>query len=791
MKKIFLIFALLIILVVPVLAQEDFVCCKEVGGDWCRNVEQSQCLSTLSSYTSCSSVPECNMGTCILSNGGECQAGISQVECTSKDGYWDPSPMKGIEACQPTCCVIGNFADLLLKIECSRIGKEMNLKPKFLSGFSTKKQCQEESFLKSRGACVDLSGSEGIDCFHTTKEECDSSGNKFYRDSLCTAPGISDCAIPSKPETICGGPGEEDIYFLDTCGNVANKMATSREQNDDYWTTMKDDYSDGDYSGDCDFMRKGTRCKPEGSSHKCVESASCKNVDDGYGNKIDYNHGDRWCYNEGALTEDVQLNIDLNEDEFMLERTRVDLENGYRELNLPGSRYYVMQCYNGEVIPVPCADFRNQVCKEGLLEDEVTEDIAPYAVCATNRYAGCIYSENKTDCESNDKDCKWLGWGYRFDGQTIPYYGISENPDGKKERAQRDEEQGSCVPLYAPGMDFWNSSEENMAADSAYCGLASYVEDAVFERSLDLVVNDGMTSEELFRGEIKEITKRCFEGACFAIPDYGLADKNLAPYRYLGSPKNIEEVHEGIEEINLETSYLSERKGYYCHKKRDENDTRTGKIRTSNVKCAENIKKRNQIPVFTNHGVWVDFLQERARSMGDCGYKQPAWTLKSGEDIFGNPMVEVLSADYQKLDQDMQVTQDHKTKNIYVADTRYVEDYRSSEVFEKEDGSAYYWRDYSWWKALHKDKDTGIEEIPDLGNKNTEDDLSEQETQRGSQRGTSDGQDDIPDFGDSSGRRDTERDAATDDVVRFDGENPISSTYCQDYVGLVKPAGCE
>ena len=104
----------------------------------------------------------------------------------------------------------------------------------------------------------------------------------------------------------------------------------------------------------------------------------------------EYEHGETWCASQQGTND-----------------------------NLPGSRYFRMVCYNGDVSVEPCADFRQETCIESDIEGFST------AACRVNKWRDCVAQTNKKDCENKDRrDCKWV--------------------DG-------------CVPDAAPGFDFWNS----------------------------------------------------------------------------------------------------------------------------------------------------------------------------------------------------------------------------------------------------------------------------------------------------------------------------------------------
>jgi hypothetical protein len=139
-----------------------------------------------------------------------------------------------------------------------------------------------------------------------------------------------------------------------------------------------------------------------------------------------FEHGETWC----AEVEGVS---DVQKDE---KPTNIEEEN------LPGSRYFRMLCYNGDVTVEPCADFRQEIC----LESEVNSFSA--AACVVNRWQDCAQQTEKKDCENTDKrDCQWTKAGHKV----------------------------KCSPKYPPGFDFWSLEsqlEETCAQASSVCKVS-------------------------------------------------------------------------------------------------------------------------------------------------------------------------------------------------------------------------------------------------------------------------------------------------------------------------------
>ena len=75
-------------------------------------------------------------------------------------------------------------------------------------------------------------------------------------------------------------------------------------------------------------------------------------------------------------------------------------------------------------------------------------------------------------------------------------------------------------------------------------------------------------------------------------------------------------LHKGIDlSETLDNTCLSDRKSHYCEGK-------TGPISGASPNCAGNPGDRKIMPLFFRHDEWLLSIKDRARSMGDCGYKK-------------------------------------------------------------------------------------------------------------------------------------------------------------------------
>jgi len=78
---------------------------------------------------------------------------------------------------------------------------------------------------------------------------------------------------------------------------------------------------------------------------------------------------------------------------------------GPLKYNLPGTEYYQLRCWDGEIIPTPCAQYRTEVCRDIGGKD------FQQAECLINDWWGCLIKNNSQECEADFSDCKWV-YGY-------------------------------------------------------------------------------------------------------------------------------------------------------------------------------------------------------------------------------------------------------------------------------------------------------------------------------------------------------------------------------------------
>jgi len=472
-------------------------------GAWCQNAPEKQCHANYRKVpTSCEATSYCKLGTCYNSNEGTCMENTPQKVCELNKGIWKEGAPDSIPQCQLGCCLIGEQAAFVTLTRCRSLAGVYGLEINYRTDIQSEVECIMSASPDVKGACVIDNGIERT-CKFATKKECqdirgspapgestggffgglfgggdqESQGSletniEFHEGFLCSDENLStNCARTKKTTCV---EGRDEVYFVDSCGNLANIYDASKVNDPNYWKEIyskaescslsdqpqlspTDDAITGytivqsrEKCGNCDYY-SGSTCKSAKSGDNPTYGNNiCKDLGCEYeGHK--YRHGETWCADSRGKSEIiVNESGEIQNSEFNPEQE-----------NIPGSRYFRMVCYNNEISVEPCAEFRNEVC----IESEVGKGTDKFktAACRVNMWQDCVAQDNKDDCVNTDKrDCQWIDSGEKDNGDT----------DRRENKV--------CVPKYAPGFNFW---EEGTDAESL-CGLASTTCQVKYEKKL-------------------------------------------------------------------------------------------------------------------------------------------------------------------------------------------------------------------------------------------------------------------------------------------------------------------
>lgn len=465
-------------------------CCeKTVDGAWCQNSPESECDPEYRSIpASCEATGYCKLGCCYDSQEGTCTKNTPEKVCNEAGGVWENSPDCDIGQCQLGCCLLGDQAAFVTQTRCKRLASVYGLETNYRTDISNEMQCIASASSDVRGACVFERDYEKT-CRMTTQAECQeleassSGGNgtsvEFHEGYLCSAEELGTNCGPTEKTTCV--EGKDQVYFVDSCGNIANVYDSNRINDKTYWkyiaeTTSEIDLcgvnsengnADSSTCGNCDYYL-GSTCKQYQRGEDRVEPVYgdyiCRDLGCEYKGK-EYEHGETWCANAPGIEE-----------------------------SLPGSRHFRLVCYNGDISVEPCADYRQETCIESEVNGFKT------AGCVVNKWEPCVSITDKDDCEDPDVDCKW----------------IESNGPGIK-----------CVPKNPGGSSFWGG--DNESGDSSaqeVCDKGDFECTVKYEKGL---MDDDWDCVENCHC-IDESWKRKMELKCRLLGDCG-TNKNYLGYQ--------------------------------------------------------------------------------------------------------------------------------------------------------------------------------------------------------------------------------------------------------------------
>ena len=400
---------------------------RTIDGAWCQNVPLEEVDTNYRSVpTSCDATSYCKLGTCSNSQEGTCLENTPQKVCEEPDdgisgGVWFDSDADELPQCSLGCCLLGNQASFVTQVRCKQLSSLYGLETNYRTDIQSEVACIATATSGLKGACVFEKEFERT-CKFSTQGEClnleiqEGSNVEFHEGLLCSAEELATNCGPSEQTTLV--EGKDEVFFVDTCGNVGNIYDSSKINNQNYWRDIigkAESCGFGDPNGNAGSATCGNCDYFLGSTGKSYDRSLdptparfgdniCRDLGCEYQN-VDYQHGETWC----SISSDD-------------------------EKNLPGSRYFRLVCYNGEVTVEACADFRREICIQDELNGFKT------SACRVNEWQDCTSQKEEIDCKNEDKrDCKWVN---------------SNNKDAD------DEDIFVCVPKFTPGFDFWEAGSD-------------------------------------------------------------------------------------------------------------------------------------------------------------------------------------------------------------------------------------------------------------------------------------------------------------------------------------------
>lgn len=485
MKKISLLF-ILGILLIGVASSASYCCEKTASGAWCQNVNlKSECATGTNPVTGepfkavaslCEYTSYCKLGTCIDQQAGSCISS-SYMVCEANGGLWSSLSIDKLSQCKLGCCLIGDQAAFVTNVGCTSLGDSYGLNVEYRADITNEIMCLASANPGAEGACV---YTEGIvkTCERTTRKECQdrektSQGDySFHEGFLCSDPDLDTNCVTTQ-QTECKN---DKVYFVDSCGNLANIYDSSKISDKDYWSIIQDSTcgdkegnKDSAICGDCDYYY-GSMCKSKETGDSVDYGNNlCKDLDcKDYLNKP----------YSGGVTKDTASGLKLSDSSHYPKHGETWCAEDKKTTgnNLPGSSYYRLMCYNGEVSYYECDSTRQEIC----LEDRTSLTGGSkfyYGACIVNKWTDCYAQTNKDDCTDDSRDCVWKTETGTYSEGKLGISSISYKNSGIYSfngtgglLVIDNSNKGVCVPKYSPGFE---RDERNSVIGGESCALAS------------------------------------------------------------------------------------------------------------------------------------------------------------------------------------------------------------------------------------------------------------------------------------------------------------------------------
>jgi len=424
----------------PMVSAQDEVCCERTNnGLWCEDSVQTNCDPGYSiTPTSCNQSGWCEKGCCYNPSEGFCIENTYEGSC---GGEWQEGDCQNLLSCKKACCTYGGQSTWTTERECEIIAGNHPDRA-WDTTIQSEVQCILVAETQGVGACVRDTG-DGKICRFVPEAECVGDDIEFSENYLCTHPDLDvNCSMTQ--ETTCVD-GKDEVYFKDSCDNIANIYDASRVNDAEYWKMKipkKDSCNFGDLNGNMESKTCGN-CK-------YVDGSTCSSAEN-----IDPNHGDNMC-------KDLSCEVEIEGEDLIKQNGEswcsfdgaIGVGTVYGEniaRDIVGSRYWRHVCLDGEERIEPCADYRNEVCSMGT-DNETGKT---YSVCRINRWRDCV-NRKPGVCEEN-ADC-WV-----------------------KHIAIDDFEFKVCLPKYPGGFDIFEGDANRNGQN--ICGLGTQTCHVVYTKA--------------------------------------------------------------------------------------------------------------------------------------------------------------------------------------------------------------------------------------------------------------------------------------------------------------------
>ena len=360
-------------------------CCEvlENGVNCVDDATSNECASSFAEGSSCEDTPFCKKGCCFDSNAGICGANVLNKDCPGNLEWDGTDSFCTREGCEKGCCFLGTSTSYGTRNECSldtqirALGTDAFVDWRRDVGMA---ECFSRGNLEDEGACILSNG----DCFFRTVGKCFDDQGDFFEGKLCTSQDLNtSCVMTDQTKCV---EGRDGVYFKDSCGNRANIYDSSKVGDQDYWNDVvkvEDSCGAGDSGGNANSASCGNCNRFDGGicrlalddgfdvdygNYYCKD-ASCEYKGEEYGN------GESWCEYDGKVGDGDDV---------------------------VGSLHRSYHCNFGKVNQLTCADYRNEICAQKVVLDNVTGETFRVGECVINPWRNCINLNFDVDGKINE-----------------------------------------------------------------------------------------------------------------------------------------------------------------------------------------------------------------------------------------------------------------------------------------------------------------------------------------------------------------------------------------------------
>jgi len=402
------------------------VCCEKTKtGAACQDTpnEDSCDLSFMVAPNLCEETSYCKLGCCIDDEQGIYDKNVPKSLCQAR---WVDDKNCNVPGSELGCCILNENNILTTQRQCELFTQQaqgLSSSADWRKDFG-EAECVLLSTSKEKGACV-IETQGQRNCKHATQEECLSltgSVQNFYQGYLCSAEQLNTLCEKTE-ETTCA-EGRDEVYFVDSCGNIANIYDSSKINNENYWSKIvsKEDScnsnsgnADSKSCGNCQRFLGGICSSAKENKFKpTYGDYFCKQTSCTYKGKT-YQNAESWCVYDGKIGDGDDV---------------------------VGSRHWRYVCNQGEIQVEPCSDYRNQLCVQKI--ENTNRGGFSTAVCRVNDWRKCIDLNSGgikiEECEKNE-DCfvKSVNFGKSFNFNVcVPKYPEGFDLSGRESRGSEN-----------------------------------------------------------------------------------------------------------------------------------------------------------------------------------------------------------------------------------------------------------------------------------------------------------------------------------------------------------------